>query len=460
HLFQALQHVCLVPKGFKPSHHRFSRGGRTDAGVSASGQVVALWVRAASMEGSATVRGVQNIPQDMYLYNRNPRDSAPEAPMERELNYCKMLNSALPQSVAVRAWSPVHVSFHSRFNATGRSYRYLIPDAARLDVPAMQRAAQDFQGEHDFTNFCKADLETYSHHDRVMRTVSVTRQPDASVAVAVQGTAFLYHQVRCMVAILMRVGSHLESVSIVRRMLSREPPFQDKPTYAPASPFPLCLVGVMYPENSFRWWVSPPFVSAPLACHLQRAAEYEARAAVMRVLASDIVDDCDQDRFRESERESDHPDEACLWSRSPGFHPLTLSSAKPRGPGRVTLRDTDEHRDGAETLNAEGDYPMYTYPVDRVMADMPREPSMKTRRERASVKFADRPAFQLPTMEQPLRETVRNKDGVCVELGSDTALHAEGVVDSLESTLGCRPDTDKVDEPDAKRRPDSQASGS
>jgi hypothetical protein len=62
----------------------------------------------------------------------------------------------------------------------------------------------------------------------------------------VRGWAFLYHQVRCMMAVLFMVGRGLEEPGIVPRLLDVTPGarFERKPTYNMAPELPLVLMDV------------------------------------------------------------------------------------------------------------------------------------------------------------------------------------------------------------------------
>ena len=111
--------------------------GRTDAGVHALGQVASCAI--ASTIDIETLR--------------------------------RALNARLPAGIRVLAIEGVADTFHARFSARGKRYRYLVasgpvvsPFAAgavwhvhgTLDVDAMQRAARLLCGTHDFSAFQSA----------------------------------------------------------------------------------------------------------------------------------------------------------------------------------------------------------------------------------------------------------------------------------------------------------------
>jgi len=142
--------------------------------------------------------------------------------------------------------------------------------AAPLDVAAMDEAARHLVGEHDFRSFCKLDASGHVKHF-VRRVISARvlpagaayapafagaasgaspaqpRQQQAvqTFALRIRGTAFLYHQVRCVAAVLLMVGRGLERPDVVRRLLdSRAHP--RKPQYALAPEQPLLLYACGY----------------------------------------------------------------------------------------------------------------------------------------------------------------------------------------------------------------------
>ena len=128
-------------------------------------------------------------------------------------------NSALPAAVNLRWVFPVPGHFHARFGALRRCYRYLLLNqptrsslaAGRalvvyrpLDTDAMQAAADDLVGEHDFSAFRAAECQARSPVRRI-ETLSVRRR-DAWICVEVTANAFLQHMVRNIVGTLLAVG--------------------------------------------------------------------------------------------------------------------------------------------------------------------------------------------------------------------------------------------------------------
>lgn len=73
---------------------------------------------------------------------------------------------------------------------------------------------------------------------------------DMYVAV-IKGSAFLWHQVRCMIAILFLVGKGLEDESVIDTLLDKEFLEHNKVPYQIASDFPLILSNCQYEGITF-----------------------------------------------------------------------------------------------------------------------------------------------------------------------------------------------------------------
>lgn len=232
-LFDALRKVRLIPQDAVWQDLKYSRGGRTDKGVSALGNVVALTLRSAGRVGG------EPLCED------------------REYDYPALINRALPPEIRVMGWTTVPANFSARFSARHREYKYFLVDDGALDVAAMRAAAALLLGEHDFRNFCKPDVTAVKSFVRTI--LEVRLEEVAALAVGrrrvlelyIRGTAFLWHQVRCMVAVLTMVGRGLEDPSVVAALLDVGATPR-KPNYVMASEEPLLLYSCFYPGLSFR----------------------------------------------------------------------------------------------------------------------------------------------------------------------------------------------------------------
>lgn len=206
--------------------------GRTDAGVHASGQVI--------------------------HFRTNSR-LAPQV-------WMRALNAVLPGSIAVQWAKEVPESFHARYSALSRSYRYTIwnavpraPLRARysyhrphdLAVDLMNEACQLLLGRRDFGAFGRSPDETNplrpGRHScvRTMLEASCKRQ-DALICCDFTADAFLTGMVRRIVGTLLLVGQRKlsldEFATIVQRAEKTHPG-------AAVPPHGLCLVRVAYPAE-------------------------------------------------------------------------------------------------------------------------------------------------------------------------------------------------------------------
>lgn len=202
---------------------RIYAAGRTDAGVHAQGQVIVFDA---------------------------PREIAPA-----ELQHA--LNALLPCTIAVRDAALVSAAFDPRRDARARIYEYHVLNRsirsafdyryawlvrARLDLDAMNRAAALFIGEHDFAAFRALGSEEKTTVRRIER--SEWRALNAERLVyTVEGTAFLRHMVRTMVALMIEVGAGRRAAPCVSEILASR---ERRRAPATAPPQGLFLVAVRY----------------------------------------------------------------------------------------------------------------------------------------------------------------------------------------------------------------------
>ncbi|HKX76567.1 MAG TPA: tRNA pseudouridine(38-40) synthase TruA [Acidimicrobiia bacterium] len=172
--------------------------GRTDTGVHAQGQVVSM-----SLAG----------PVDLVRLQRS-------------------LNGLLHPAVVVRQASLAGSDFDARRSAGWRSYRYQIlnssqPDPLRrwttwhvpveLAVPAMNQAAAEFVGEHDFAAFCRRSPAATTV--RNVLEASWHREHEL-VVFAVRATAFCHQMVRSLVGFMVEVGKGARSAEEAASVLA------------------------------------------------------------------------------------------------------------------------------------------------------------------------------------------------------------------------------------------------
>ncbi|KAL3764045.1 hypothetical protein ACHAW5_003994 [Stephanodiscus triporus] len=181
----------------------YSRCGRTDRGVHAHGQVVALRLRSAFPPGTTTTttrrRRATPVTTTKNHYEEEddddivvavdddslPRNSLdgleclvpsseeggrPTAFVSKtivERDYPRVLNGVLPPDVRVLGWCPVSDDFSARFSCSSRTYRYYFP-RRYLDLRSMSVGLRYMMGRHDFRNLCKMNCEQVYNFERVL----------------------------------------------------------------------------------------------------------------------------------------------------------------------------------------------------------------------------------------------------------------------------------------------------
>lgn len=181
---------------------RFRVAARTDRGVSAVGQVVAL-----------NVLGKPNL---------------------------NIINTHLPEDIGALAATEVQPDFDPRAHALEKHYRYVCEAPSGFDSHLARQAARLLEGTHDFKHFCKheegrptiAELKRVSIRGRKTLTFDFIAR------------AFLWQQVRRMVGALLSVGTGKLSLDRLEGMLTG----QGDQAIRPAPPEGLFLVGVRYPS--------------------------------------------------------------------------------------------------------------------------------------------------------------------------------------------------------------------
>ena len=145
------------------------------------------------------------------------------------------LNAHLPADVRVLRGRCVPEGFHARYAAHAKTYCYYIRNAriddpftfdtcARvsqpLDIAAMQAAAAQFVGTHDFLALCASGSGAAAHGDTV-RTITrctVHRQGE-TVVITVTADGYLYNMVRILAGTLVEAGLHKRTPDSVLRLL-------------------------------------------------------------------------------------------------------------------------------------------------------------------------------------------------------------------------------------------------
>lgn len=158
--------------------------GRTDAGVHALGQVA-------------------NFKIDHNL---------------EVLRYKEALNFYLPKSIRIKSATETALSFHARYDATFRRYRYLVSEGEKsalyygqrwetgekIDLELLKAAAKLVSGEHDFTSFCVVSSRKEDNYCRIER--SEWRSLGPLLVYEIRGNRFLHSMIRSLVGSMINLS--------------------------------------------------------------------------------------------------------------------------------------------------------------------------------------------------------------------------------------------------------------
>lgn len=262
-----------------------------------------------------------------------------------EIQWCKILNKILPKDIRCVCSAEVEPEFSARFSCKKRTYRYFFPIGV-LDLELMRKAGNYLKGTHDFRNFAKLDkTKLITNYIRTIDSVRIVKfQSDGRLPVAdrddlnvhenqtineddkmqdqkaeqndeqkseqkvdhadqsmtdgtnnprdiyelrIESSAFLWHQIRCIVSVLFCIGAGQEDPELVLDLFDQEK-FALKPVYKLAYELPLVLFDCAfdvdnwtYDEDAMReaivslneFWLESRVKCAVTSCMLQDLEE-------------------------------------------------------------------------------------------------------------------------------------------------------------------------------------------
>jgi tRNA pseudouridine38-40 synthase len=171
-------------------------------------------------------------------------------------NILGALNKALPKTIAVTEAEYVPASFHSRFDARSKTYRYTVLNRkarpslysryvyrvrSGLKVSEMKKEARDLVGRHDFKAFCASGAGKGSTV-RTIKEAKIGKKGDY-LFFEIRADGFLYNMVRSIVGTLIEVGRGRFERGRIKAILSEKKRSMTGPT-VPAKG--LCLIKVDY----------------------------------------------------------------------------------------------------------------------------------------------------------------------------------------------------------------------
>ncbi|BAZ13978.1 tRNA pseudouridine synthase A [Calothrix sp. NIES-4071] len=186
--------------------------------------------------------------------------------------WAPVLNTYLPSDILIRASIEVDSTWHSRFSALYRRYRYTLYTEARpnlfikpfcwhyyhapLDESLIQAALEPLVGKHDLSAFRRANSKR-AHSIVEVQAAQVNRD-GAFLNIEIQADGFLYGMVRLIVGMLVQVGTKERTVSNFTNLWKNQLREQVKHS-APAQGLCLLRVGYLdFPVPKEIWYDQMP----------------------------------------------------------------------------------------------------------------------------------------------------------------------------------------------------------
>lgn len=164
-----------------------------------------------------------------------------------------ILNRHLPLSIKIRDIKSVEDSFHARFSAKKRVYRYIITKKEltvfntkyishlkEFDEEKIKKAIKIFIGTHDFEYFHKKGSDKDNTHREIF-DASFYQYKDLYIF-RFCANSYLRSQIRLMVGFLLEIGKGNLTQEDLKNQLKKEQIFFKKP----ADPYGLYLTKVYY----------------------------------------------------------------------------------------------------------------------------------------------------------------------------------------------------------------------
>lgn len=159
----------------------------------------------------------------------------PDARLKMKINKVALaLNAQLPGDIRVMEAREMPETFHARFDAQGKQYRYFAYNHSsmdpllrrqawhvpqELDLAAMRKAAALFKGKKDFAAF--ANNRNYAMETTVRTLFRCdVKKSGPLLTFVIEGDGFLYKMCRGMVGTIIQVGMGRFAAADVQKMLA------------------------------------------------------------------------------------------------------------------------------------------------------------------------------------------------------------------------------------------------
>lgn len=183
-----------------------------------------------------------------------------EKKIENSKDFLYHLNCMLPPEIAVFELLPVKPEAHARFDATSRSYEYIISRThdpfdlefsfymhLELDVAKMNEAAQYLLHVEDFSSFCKAKTQVYTKICKVTEAKWI--EHNNKLTFYISADRFLRNMVRAIVGTHLEIGLGKVDIEAYKQIIERKD--RSAAGYS-VPPQGLFLTKIDYPKTIFE----------------------------------------------------------------------------------------------------------------------------------------------------------------------------------------------------------------
>ena len=219
--------ACIVQyDGTNYNGWQIQRNGRTIQGVIEESLFTLTREKVRVVASGRTDTGVHAIGQVIHF------DLASSIRLEK---ICIGLNGILPHDISIKNAFHTESTFHSRFSAVEREYRYYIYNYPQrspfmryramwvhdpLNVDYIREVASQLVGVHDFSSFCKK-RESYSKNTvRKLNRIEV-KNIEHYIEILFKGNAFLHNMIRIIIGTILQMHKTNEDPSLIRHIIER-----------------------------------------------------------------------------------------------------------------------------------------------------------------------------------------------------------------------------------------------
>lgn len=146
------------------------------------------------------------------------------------------INAYLPEDIYFKSVELVDESFHARFSAKSKEYRYYINigeydplkanysiNITNLNIDVMKLAIKKFEGRHDFKGFASASIDERKDTVKEIYLAEINKIDNYLEFVFI-GTGFLKYQIRRMMGLLVEIGRGKESIEMIDVVFEKKDP--------------------------------------------------------------------------------------------------------------------------------------------------------------------------------------------------------------------------------------------